>query len=226
MFWKFQEKLFKKTCDWACFFLSSTFLVSNFTKTELLYKSFQGFFLGYQFTLLPVHSLWLIVGRGFLTPFILWRVRYIPYPSFWKFCPTPLSCRLQPSPPPIFLTWLNWWLCHILCVILLNNSMDLYVSTLGTLIPEGPCHVFYATRLFYFTRLLYSVKFTKIWHISLFVGTLIWYHTNLYRQRHTSHSRANKLAHPYKCILTRPAMYSQQLSVLHWIIHWYQKMQF
>ena len=54
-FGNFKKNYSKKPVIELVFLLSSSFLVSNFTKTELLYKSFQGFFLGYQFILLPVH---------------------------------------------------------------------------------------------------------------------------------------------------------------------------
>ena len=43
--------------------------------------------------------------------------------------------------------------------------------------------------------------------------------------RHTAHAGTNRLTHPFKYILTTPAMYSQQLYVIHWIIH-YQKFTF
>ena len=45
-------------------------------------------------------------------------------------------------------------------------------------------------------------------------------------QRHTAHSGANRVIHPYKYILTPPVMCSQQLSGLHWIIQWYPKIYF
>ena len=47
-----------------------------------------------------------------------------------------------------------------------------------------------------------------------------------YTQRYRAHSGTSRLTHPYKYILTPPAKHSQQLSVLHWIIHWYQKSTF
>ena len=31
-------------------------------------------------------------------------------------------------------------------IYLLNGTMDLHMSGLGTLVPEGPCGMFYATR--------------------------------------------------------------------------------
>ena len=42
----------------------------------------------------------------------------------------------------------------------------------------------------------------------------------------TQHTLTNRLTHPYKYTLIPSAMCSQQLSALHWIIHWYQKFSF
>ena len=39
--------------------------------------------------------------------------------------------------------WQNGWSHHMWCVILLNDVMNLLMSSLGTLVPEGPCCVFY-----------------------------------------------------------------------------------
>ena len=60
-----------------------------------------------------------------------------------------------PSPlPPTTLTalsvelllWLNGWLCHIWCAILLNDILDLEVLSVGNLVLEGPWHMFYGRR--------------------------------------------------------------------------------
>ena len=78
--------------------------------------------------------------------------------------PPPLTSLSPPTPIPtdfsIFLfLWLNRWSCHI--------WMHLHMSSLGTLVPEGPWCMFYATRH----------KFAEVWHIMCFYCTLIWYHT-------------------------------------------------
>ena len=39
----------------------------------------------------------------------------------------------------------------------------------------------------------------------------------LHTQRLPAHKGANRLTHPYEYILTLPVMYSQHLSVLHWM---------
>ena len=67
--------------------------------------------------------------------------------------------------------------------------MDLNISSHGTLVPEGHCCVLYATR---------RPRFTEVWHIMwFFTDTLIQYYTH----KHTAHSGANKLTHPYKYVL-------------------------
>ena len=95
-------------------------------------------------------------------------------------------------------------------VILHNDIMDLYISSLGILESEGSCYVFYATRCPGYWGLTYNV---------FFVGILIWYHTHTYThtQIHTANSGTNRLTHPYKYILPTPVMFSQQLFVLHWM---------
>ena len=129
-----------------------------------------------------------IVGRGVLT-----------CPSFSDF--------VQPSPPlPTLLSTptstptvlsvvlfisLNGWSCHIWCAILPNDNMDL-LSSLGTLVPEGPWCVFYATRHQVYWSLIYV----------FFTGTMIWYHTFTNTQAHTAHSGTSRLTHPYKYIYT------------------------
>ena len=67
-----------------------------------------------------------------------------------------------------FFLWLNGWLHHIWCVILLNDIMDLHMLNLGTLVTQASCSVFYATR----------GQFTNIYHmIWFFANTVIWYYT-------------------------------------------------
>ena len=68
--------------------------------------------------------------------------------------------------------------------------------------------------------------FTEICRIMwFFAGTLIWYHTykhththtHTHIQRHIEHVGASRLTHPYKYIFTPLGIFSQQLSLLHWI---------
>ena len=67
-----------------------------------------------------------------------------------------------------FFLWLNGWLHHSWCVILLNDIMDLHMLNLGTLVTQASCSVFYWTR----------GQFTNIYHmIWFFANTVIWYYT-------------------------------------------------
>ena len=90
------------------------------------------------------------------------------YPShFFRFCPPhplpPLPCHPQPPTPTAFsavmFLWLNGWSWHIWCAILLDDSMDLYMSSLGTLVPERPWCVFHATRCQVYWILTHNMVF-------------------------------------------------------------------
>ena len=79
-------------------------------------------------------------------PHILWRLPPIlPNLLFFKFCST--SNPLPTSLSVVLFLWLNWWSHYTWCVILLNDIMDLHMSSLATLVPEGKkdLDVFYAT---------------------------------------------------------------------------------
>ena len=144
---------------------------------------------------------------------------YIAYPTFLKFSLTPLSCRFQPSRSLVFLIscfsgWLNGWLCHIWCVILLND-IDLDLPIWGTSVPKRPVYVLSATWLLFHSGLTHNLIFC-------------WY-SYLISIRHMptkTHSETNSLTQPYKHTSTPLAKCSQQLSLLHWIFHWCQKFTF
>ena len=105
-----------------------------------------------------------IVGRGVLILHILWRPPLYFLPPFFKFCPkfsnlifTTFFLFKNYSLEKViyllircyktsFFVLLNNWSHHIWCAILYIDIMDLYMSSLGTLVTEGPCCVFYATR--------------------------------------------------------------------------------
>ena len=94
-----------------------------------------------------------MVGTGFLTRTILLRPPspYIAYPRpplFQIFSnpflsPLPLSCT-----PLLFLLsfFFGWMGDHATFDAPLNDIMDLCLSNFDTLVPEGPCCVFYVTR--------------------------------------------------------------------------------
>ena len=83
---------------------------------------------------------------------------------FLKFCPT------SQHPPTLFVAL-------FLCVILINDIMDLNLSSLGNLVLTTPCCVFYATRNQIYTRCNTNNM--------VFVRTLICYYTQ--RRTDTSH---------------------------------------
>ena len=106
--------------------------------------------------------------------------------SFFEILSNPIHFHFTVLSVVLFL-WQNEWSRHTWCAILLNDNMDLHMSSLGTLVPEGPWCVFYVTRRQVYWGLTHNVVFT---------GTLIWYHTNT--QTHALHSGASRLTHPYK----------------------------
>ena len=119
---------------------------------------------------------------------------------------TPLPCYLQPTPPLFLLLflWLNGWSQHIWCaIILLNDNMNLHMSSLGTLEPEGACVRF----------MQLGVTFSEVWHNVIFY----WYSDLIPpTPTHTVHSGASRLANPYEHIfIPPPVMWSQQLPLLH-----------
>ena len=79
----------------------SSFFVKQQTKLNSFKILFKDFSSTIRTSFLQSSSLWVIVVRGFLTPPMFWRPPFIVYST--KFCPTPLFCCLQPSPPLLFL---------------------------------------------------------------------------------------------------------------------------
>ena len=53
----------------------------------------------------------------------------------------------------------NCWLSHIRCANLLNGILGLHMLILSTLVPEGPCCVFYATRRQVYWGMTHNVAF-------------------------------------------------------------------
>ena len=155
-----------------------------------------------------------IVGRGLLTPLFYKDPLSWLSPTFSNFVQPPSPFPQFPvSPIPtrtvlsvVLFLLLNGWSGHTWCAISLNDNMDLHISSLGTLVPEGPWGVFYATRCQVYWDLKNNVVFT---------GTLIRYHTHKNTQTHTTRSEASRLTHPWKYTFTPPVMCSQQLPLLH-----------
>ena len=85
--------------------------------------------------------------RGSNLPFYEDSPILLPPPSRLLF--QMLSNPLSPtslSPPTsiptvlsvVLFLWLNGWSRHIWCIILLNDNIDLHMTSLRTLVPEGP----------------------------------------------------------------------------------------
>ena len=145
-------------------------------------------------------------------PPILWRptLYWLP-PSphlIFNFATTifPLPCHLQPPFPTVLsvvlFLWLNGWSRHIWCAILLNDDMDLHMSSYGTLVPEGPWCVFYAIR--------HQVYWSLTHNVVLYWFSDLISHTKIQR----AHSGAGRLTHPYTYIFTPLVMCLQQLPLL------------
>ena len=111
-----------------------------------------------------------IVGRRVLNPlFYEDDLPYISKSPFFKFFPPPppLPFSTFLSPPTLNATalsviiflWINEWSRHIWYTILLNDNMDLQMSSLPTLVPEGPWFVFYATRQQFYWGMTHNVVF-------------------------------------------------------------------
>ena len=141
MYFKTLEQLCKTQLTIMQFQEAATEIFSEYFKqnplSKVFNKSFQGFSLDYQNTLFPEQLFMTRSQQRVPDTSYVMKIPYISYPNFLKFCPTPLACRHHPSPPLLF--WMSCFFGCILCVILLNDFMDLYTSSLGTLVS-----VFYA----------------------------------------------------------------------------------
>ena len=136
-----------------------------------------------------------------------WSPYFLPIPPpFSNFVEPPSLTFLSPPTPnprcsfccPVSLA--EWVIMlHLMCNF--NGSMDLHMSSLGILVPEGPWYVFFATRCQGYWSLTHNVDF--YWY-----SDLIW-HTHTNTQAHTPDSGSSRLTHPYKYIFTPPVMCSQ-----------------
>ena len=145
-------------------------------------------------------------GREFLPPFSM-ETPNIAYPLHFLFIQI---LSIPPSPNhyslclfiALFL-WLNGCICHIWCTILLNDIMDLHMFSLGTLISEGVCCVFYTTR----HQIYWGLTNNKCF---------CWYSDLMSHKKSRAHKhRGQETNSPNKYILRSPVMCSQQLSLFH-----------
>ena len=110
-----------------------------------------------------------------------------------------------PNPTPSLLSvvlflWLNRWSRHIWCAIVLNDNIDLHMSSLSTR----------RTLMCVFCNNVSSLLSSDI----LWFLLVLWFDIT-YTQTHTTHPGVSRLSHPYKYIFTPPVMCSQQLPLLH-----------
>ena len=122
------------------------------------------------------HDAWGLAGRWFVAPLFYEDPPFIAY--FLIF-------QILSNTPSLFLCHLNMSSCHISCVILLSDIMDLHLTSLGTLVPATRCCVFYTPR-----NQIYGMFDTNDIVIA---STLIWYHTH--RETHKGHTGTNRLTH-------------------------------
>ena len=133
-----------------------------------------------------------------------------PPPSHFKILLTTHILSLLPPPKSlparlalfvVWFLWLNGLSCNIWCVIWSAHVKSCYLNTRRILL------------CFLYNK---ASDLLKVGHIlRIFASTRIWYHTH--KERHTALTGAKWLNRPYKYILTPSAMYSQQLSMFHWI---------
>ena len=125
---------------------------------------------------------------------LLFQIFSNPPPSLSP--PTPTTTAVS----VVLFLGLNGWSHHIL-----SDIMDLHMSSLVTLVPEGPLCVFYALRHQVYWGLTHNVFFC--WYSDLIS----------HAQRHTAHSGVSWMTHTYKYIFTYIFMCSQQLYLLPWM---------
>ena len=159
----------------------------------------------------------IIVARGVLTTLFYEEPPILPNPPFQILSnPPPSFCVASNPQRPLFflLSCFFGWMSDcttVMCYFAV--LMILWIYTCQVLVPkyQKDLDVCFMQQ---------GIKCIEVWHLMwFFAGTLIWYHKNTYTQtqRHTVHSGASRLTHPYKYIFTPPFMCSQQLSLLHWM---------
>ena len=120
-----------------------------------------------------------------------------------------------PLPPPAALSvvsnlWLNGWSRPIWFAILVNNIMDLHISSISKFLPEGLWYLLYATRCQDYWGLTHTH-----WDLS-------------YSHKDTQYTQWQVDWHTYINIYLHQLLCAQSsyLYYIDWIIHWYQKFIF
>ena len=135
-------------------------------------------------------------------------ITYILLFKFSNFVQLPPTSLSPPTSTPTVLSldlflWLNRWSHHSWCDILHNDDVDLHLSSLGTLVPKRPWHVFYATRHKVYGGLTHNVFF--YWYSDVVIT-----HTNTHNTLRPVDWHTHKIY-----IFTPPVLCSQQLPLLH-----------
>ena len=101
-------------------------------------------------------------------------------PFFLDFVQPPLSCRRKPLPPLLFLLSCFFdQMSDRATFDVIFCWMILWIHTYQTLVPQyqKDLDVCFMQQ---------GVKFTEVWHMWFFAGTLIWYHTHTNTQTHST----------------------------------------
>ena len=89
--------------------------------------------------------------------------------------PPPPTFLSPPTSPPLFFLLsclFSWMGDHTTFDVLFSDNINQHMSSLGSLVPEGPGCVFYAK----------GIMFTWVWHIQSV--TFIWYDTHKHKNTH------------------------------------------
>ena len=143
----------------------------------------------------------------------------------------PFSFQILPNFSPCsfcYLVSLTEWVMvpHLMCYLLLHDIMDLHMSNLGTLVSQGLCGVFYATRhqITEFQRMTLSLLI--LWfHIT---HTHAHTHTHIHTTNSTQHTEGQIDWHIFVNISYHHLLCAQSTCPYYteWIIWWYQKSKF
>ena len=130
-----------------------------------------------------------------------------PHPSLSPPTPTPYCCFCCLV---FFLP--NGWEHHIWCALLLNDIMNLHMSSHGTLVPKGPWCVLYATRHQVYRGLTHNVIFC--WYSDL-ISHAHKHAQHIQGQLLDWHIQTNIYLHHLLCTHSSYPYY------IEWIIQWY-----
>ena len=118
----------------------------------------------------------------------------------------PPTFQSPPTPPPLFFLlpcFFSWMGDHTTFDVLFSDNINHYMSSLGSLVPDGPGCVFYAIRHHVYFGLTHTIYVT-----------FIWYDTHKHKNTHTHHTQRPVDWH------THINIYSHQLLFAHSSYHY------